>query len=102
MEAVGTLLSEHILLGAAGALSLMGLILMGIDKAAARLHLYRIPERVLMTFATLFGAAGVGLGMVLFHHKTRKPKFKLGVPMLLIIQVAIVYFVYTTNWSRVF
>lgn len=102
MEVLGTFFSEHIFLGAIGAVSIMGLILMGIDKAAARLHIYRIPERVLMTFAALFGAAGVGLGMLLFHHKTRKLKFKWGVPILLIVQIAIVYFGYTTNWSRIF
>lgn len=34
--------------------------------------------------------------MKVFHHKTRKPKFKIGVPVILIIQL-IIYFLFSGN-----
>lgn len=66
-----------------------GLILMLVDKQKARLHHYRIPEATLLTVAAVGGSIGSLAGMYLFHHKTRKPKFFIGVPLLLIIHIAI-------------
>ena len=50
----------------------------------------RISEKALLTACGLFAAPGGLLGMHVFHHKTRKLKFKLGVPLMLIAQAAIV------------
>jgi len=55
---------------------------MGADKKFARENRNRIPERTLFLFAVLGGAAGGTLGMMLFHHKTRKPIFRYGFPVL--------------------
>lgn len=72
----------------------VGLLIMLADKQKARANAWRIPEATLMTVAMLGGSVGVFLGMRLFRHKTRKPKFTLGVPVILILQVcAAVYFV---------
>jgi uncharacterized membrane protein YsdA (DUF1294 family) len=72
----------------------VGLLIMLADKQKARANAWRIPEATLMTVAILGGSVGVFLGMRLFRHKTRKPKFTLGVPVILILQVcAAVYFV---------
>jgi uncharacterized membrane protein YsdA (DUF1294 family) len=41
--------------------------------------------------AALFGSFGALLGMFLFRHKIRKPLFFVGIPLLLIVQVVMLY-----------
>lgn len=64
----------------------------GLDKMKAQAGAYRIPEKVLIIMA-LFGPIGGFLGMKLFRHKTRKTKFKIFVPMFLVmhLMVALLY-----------
>lgn len=57
------------------------------DKKFAIRHRRRVPERTLMTFALLGGSPGVLLGMYAFRHKTRHPKFTLGVPVILLAEL---------------
>lgn len=67
------------------------LILMLADKQNARKKLWRIPETTLLMTAALGGSIGSLAGMYLFRHKTRHLKFTLGVPAILITQLAAVY-----------
>lgn len=60
---------------------------MCLDKNFARRHRRRIPEKALLGLAACGGAAGTLLAMALFHHKTRKPKFYILVPLLLAAQI---------------
>ena len=69
-------------------------VLMLADKVKARNNLWRIPERVLMLSAALGGSIGTLAGMYLFRHKTRHPKFTLGIPALLIVQLILVFFIF--------
>lgn len=69
-----------------------GLLVMLADKKKARKNLWRIPEATLLTMAALGGSIGILAGMYLFHHKTRKPKFFIGVPLILIAQLIAVFF----------
>lgn len=59
----------------------------GIDKKRAREHKWRIPERRLFMLALIGGSAGALAGMYLFRHKTRKPGFVIGVPVILAVQL---------------
>lgn len=68
----------------------LGLLIMLADKEKAKKHLWRIPESTLLTVAALGGSIGCYAGMRLFHHKTRKPKFYIGVPVIFAVQVLIV------------
>ena len=52
-------------------ISLITLILYGVDKRRAKRGKWRIPERVLIGFSLLGGGIGGWLGMKLFRHKTR-------------------------------
>ncbi len=61
--------------------------LMGRDKAAARRSARRTPETTLLAFAVIGGSVGGLLGMILFRHKTRKPAFRIGFPLILICQL---------------
>lgn len=63
--------------------------LMLADKARARKNLWRIPERTLFTSAILGGSVGSLIGMYLARHKTKHPKFVIGIPVILVIQVAL-------------
>lgn len=64
-----------------------GFFLMLTDKHRAKNNLWRIPEKVLLTVAALYGSFGILFGMKLARHKTKKPKFSIGVPILLALQV---------------
>ena len=61
--------------------------LMLADKRRARKKQWRIPEAVLMTTAALGGSLGALLGMYTVRHKTRHPKFTIGIPLILALQL---------------
>lgn len=65
-----------------------GFLLMLVDKQKARKNRWRIPERTLILTAVLGGSIGSLAGMYLFRHKTKHRKFTLGIPLILITQVA--------------
>lgn len=65
----------------------LGLILMLVDKQKARRGAWRIPERTLMSVAAIGGSLGSFIGMQLFRHKTKHPKFYIGIPLILAIHV---------------
>ena len=67
----------------------LGFLLMLADKRRAKKDLWRIPEKVLMTVALLGGSLGVYLGMQTARHKTKHPKFSVGVPVILAVQIFI-------------
>ena len=74
----------------------VGFALMLIDKWKARKNRWRIPEATLMGIAALGGSAGSLLGMYTVRHKTRHPKFTLGIPLILAVQIvaATWFFIY--------
>ena len=57
----------------------------GIDKLKAKLGAWRISESALLTLTFLCGAFGALAGMLIFHHKTKKIKFIICVPLALIL-----------------
>ena len=71
-------------------INFIGIASMASDKIRAMEHRYRIPEAVLLLFAVVGGSIGSILGMFLFHHKTRKAKFRFGLPLILLVQIALI------------
>lgn len=69
-----------------------GLLYMLVDKDRARKNLWRIPESRLMGIAVLGGSGGVLLGMNLARHKTKHPKFAIGVPVIFALQMVLLVF----------
>ena len=63
------------------------LLLMRADKSKARKNAWRIPEATLIGVAAIGGSLGALLGMRLFRHKTKHPKFFIGIPVLLALQI---------------
>lgn len=74
-------------------LNLIALFLMASDKRKAQKGRWRIAEKTLFGFALFGGSIGIFLGMRLFHHKTRKPLFRFGIPAVILIQVFVAGFV---------
>ena len=76
-----------------GVLSIVTLILYGIDKHKAIRHEWRLSESTLLLPIALGGAYGALIGMLIFHHKTRKMKFVILVPLFVIIHTVILLMV---------
>lgn len=70
-------------------ISLVSFALFGIDKQKAVHHAWRIPESILILSAAAGGGIGALLGMRCFHHKTRKPLFSIGIPVILCLEILV-------------
>ena len=68
-------------------INILSFILMGIDKYKAIKNNYRISENTLLLISILGGGIGSLLGMILFHHKTKKLKFQILVPISILINI---------------
>lgn len=79
-------------------INIIGLLVMGLDKLKARRRKQRIPERTLFLIALIFGSVGILMGMYLFHHKTKKRRFFIGIPAILAVQLLLVGLLY--QWNR--
>ena len=67
----------------------VGFALMLIDKWKAKHNRWRIKEATLMTVAALGGSVGSLLGMYTVRHKTTHIKFTVGIPLILVAQIAL-------------
>lgn len=81
-------------------INLAGFVIMAIDKSKARRNAWRIPEATLFLIALAGGSIGSLLGMHICHHKTAKPKFYIGMPVILVVQILVVlYFLFLSPFS---
>ena len=69
-------------------INLVGFIQMYADKRRAKKDKWRIPEKQLFLVAVIGGSVGSILGMQLFRHKTKHKSFVIGMPAILILQIA--------------
>ena len=65
-------------------------VVYGLDKGRAKSGKWRIPERTLLLLALAGGSLGAPAGMIMFRHKTRKPKFYISVPVMFVAHCVIV------------
>ncbi len=65
----------------------------GIDKWKAKQARWRISEATLLMLAVIGGTIGALLGMQVWHHKTMHLKFKYGLPLILLPQIALMYLI---------
>lgn len=79
--------------------NLVGFLSMGIDKFKAKRGYWRIPEGTLIMITVLGGGIGTLIGMYTFRHKTKKLKFTVGIPTILITEVIIIIMIITDLWK---
>ena len=65
----------------------------GVDKWRAKQGKWRISEATLLMLAVIGGSVGALLGMRIWHHKTMHKKFKYSLPLILLAQIALIYFI---------
>ncbi len=70
-------------------LNLVAFCMYGFDKSNAKRGLWRISEMTLLVVAIVGGAIGALMAMSLFRHKTRKPVFTYGVPVIVVLHVSL-------------
>ena len=61
----------------------------GLDKLKAKRNARRISERSLLLLAVVGGSLGAWFGMLVWRHKTKHAIFKFGVPIILLLQIAV-------------
>lgn len=72
-------------------INIVTFFLYGIDKWKAKHAKWRIPEATLLGLAAIGGSVGAWLGMKVWHHKTMHKKFKYGIPLIFIAQMALIW-----------
>ena len=68
-------------------------VIYGVDKRKAIRDKWRIPEATLIGLAVIGGAFGAFIGMRVWHHKTHKWKFRILVPVFLLLWVIVIGYI---------
>ena len=71
-------------------INLVSFMMFGIDKYKARRGQWRISEATLLAVAAIGGSLGAWMGMKVWHHKTLHSKFRYGVPIILLVHIALI------------
>jgi len=74
-------------------INVLTFLVYGLDKWKAKQGRWRISEATLLTLAVIGGSIGALLGMQVWHHKTMHLKFKYGLPLILLAQIALIYLI---------
>ena len=72
--------------------NLIGFFMMWSDKRKAKKGKWRIPEQTLFAITALGGGVGTITGMYIFRHKTKKLKFIIGLPAIVILEIILVIY----------
>lgn len=89
---------RKILLLYLGIINFVTFILFGVDKRAAVKGKWRIPVATLLGFSFAGGSIGGIIAMYLFHHKTQKNYFSVGLPMMIVTQLAVLFYCMNAPW----
>lgn len=76
-------------------INIITFVMYALDKIKAKAGAWRISEFALMILAVIGGSAGALLAMIVCRHKIRVPRFRFGIPVIIILQVAVFYFIGT-------
>ena len=74
-------------------ITIVTFLVYGIDKWKAKQGSWRISEVSLLILAVIGGSIGALFGMKVWHHKTMHKKFKYGLPLILLAQIALIYLI---------
>lgn len=76
-------------------INLISFLAMYVDKAKAKKGKWRIKEHTLFMLTLIGGSIGSIVGMNVFRHKTKKARFFIGFPTILVLQIVLGYMIYT-------
>lgn len=76
-------------------INLYTFVLMGSDKKRAKLQRRRVPEKRLFTLSAVGGAVGTYWAMKAFRHKTQHRSFTIGIPLLILLNAALVIWLFS-------
>ena len=79
------------------AINAVAFIVYGIDKYKAKKAKWRIPETTLLLLAAIGGGIGAWAGKRPWQHKTLHKKFKYGIHIIIVFQVALAVYLHTNN-----
>ena len=71
-----------------------------IDKWKAKRSKWRISEATLLGMAVIGGSIGAWLGMRMWHHKTMHKKFQFGIPLIIVVQIALVIWIISKSYFQ--
>jgi len=71
-------------------INLIGILIMCIDKRKAIKGSWRMSEKSLIFIAILGGSIGTIIGMYWFRHKTKKLRFTIGIPIILVTEIVVI------------
>ena len=71
-------------------INIIAFLAMYIDKRKAKYGKWRIPEQSLFILALIGGSIGAIAGMYTFRHKTKKLRFSIGFPVILVLQIILI------------
>ena len=75
-------------------INIVGFIIMRLDKMKAKSGAWRISEDNLLLIALLGGSVGIFIGIKICRHKTRHIKFTVGVPLIFLLQIAVLLWMF--------
>lgn len=81
----------------AAAISVISVIVCCIDKINSKKHKERVAESDLLLLSSLGGAVFMFLTMIVIRHKTRKPKFMIGIPLIIVLHIAVTILIVTAG-----
>ena len=76
-------------------INIFGILIMKYDKTCAKNNNYRVSEKSLFIIALLLGGVGIYIGMYKFRHKTKHVKFTIGIPIVIIINILCIYYIFS-------
>ncbi len=68
-------------------------------KAAKKWTKHRVPEKILFLLAILGGSVAEFLTMLKIRHKTKHKRFMIGLPIIILLQVVILWLILTQEFN---
>lgn len=75
------------------AVNLLAVLICLYDKNHARKNKWRIPEKTLFLVSIFGGALFMFITMKLIRHKTRHKRFMIGLPLIIILQIILIFYI---------
>ncbi len=93
-------MNPNILYGYLGVISVIAVIVTIADKVKAKRGAWRVPENTLLLLSALGGSIAMLVTMLLIRHKTKHLKFMLGIPIIIVLQIPLLWWLLTRVFVR--